>query len=247
MDLHKDSAVVLRRLDYSETSQILVVFTRGHGKQRLIAKGIKRSTKTRVAVAIDLLESGEVVWSRREGGEASLGTLTDWRQVDAFTALRRDLSRLYTGQYTAEIVSLLTEDGDAHPALFDRLTETLTALGKAGSTIASVVAFQIDLLREVGSLPDFDVCANCREPLAGRRAIHLAPSEGGFVCRDCEPAVVDKRRVSVEAMAGLTGGAWTDAGRLDAFEALDYHIRCLVGRATRLASFVMSSARAHRR
>ena len=35
MSLFKDAAVALRRFEYSETSQILVFFTRAHGKQRL--------------------------------------------------------------------------------------------------------------------------------------------------------------------------------------------------------------------
>ncbi len=33
----KDVAIVLRRLDYSETSQVLAMLTREHGQQRLIA------------------------------------------------------------------------------------------------------------------------------------------------------------------------------------------------------------------
>ena len=37
MPLIQDQAVVLRRLDYSETSQVLVLFTRDHGKVRAIA------------------------------------------------------------------------------------------------------------------------------------------------------------------------------------------------------------------
>ena len=55
MPLVKDEAIVLRRLDSSESSQVLVFFTREHGPQRLIAKGIKRGTKQRFATGIDLL------------------------------------------------------------------------------------------------------------------------------------------------------------------------------------------------
>ncbi len=61
MALISDRAIVLRRLDYSETSQILALFTREYGQVRVIAKGIKRSTRSRFAVGIDLLEVGQVV------------------------------------------------------------------------------------------------------------------------------------------------------------------------------------------
>ena len=47
-----DQAIVLGRLDYSETSQVHVLFAREHGKVRAIAKGIKRGTKKRFAAAV---------------------------------------------------------------------------------------------------------------------------------------------------------------------------------------------------
>ena len=90
MSLISDKAIVLRRLDYSETSQILALFTREHGQVRVIAKGIKRSTRSRFAVGIDLLELGHVVWSAREDRPQNLGILTEWKQVNAFVGLREN-------------------------------------------------------------------------------------------------------------------------------------------------------------
>ena len=58
-----DQAVVLMRYDYSETSQVLVLFSRDHGKMRVLATGIKRSTKARFATGADLLEAGHLVGS----------------------------------------------------------------------------------------------------------------------------------------------------------------------------------------
>ncbi len=121
MALISDRAIVLRRLDYSETSQILVLFTREHGQVRAIAKGIKRSTRSRFAVGIDLLDVGQVVGSARADRPQNLAILTEWKQVDAFVGLRERLERLHTAQYAAEITAELTTDQDPHPALFDHL------------------------------------------------------------------------------------------------------------------------------
>ena len=94
----KDEAITLRRLDYSETSQVLVFLTREHGCRRLIAKGIKRGTRQRFATGIDLLERGQIMFISKSQSDASLGTLTEWRQLDAYMGLRGDLRRLYSGQ-----------------------------------------------------------------------------------------------------------------------------------------------------
>ncbi len=121
MALISDRAIVLRRLDYSETSQILTLFTREHGQVRIIAKGIKRSTRSRFAVGIDLLELGHVVWSARADRPQNLAILTEWKQVNAFVGLRERLERLHAAQYAAEITTELTSDQDPHPTLFEHL------------------------------------------------------------------------------------------------------------------------------
>ena len=74
MPLIRDAAVVLGRIDYSESSQILVLFTREHGKVRAIAKGAKRSTKTRFAPGVDLLDIGTVIFSVRHERAEGLAT-----------------------------------------------------------------------------------------------------------------------------------------------------------------------------
>ena len=133
MSLISDKAIVLRRLDYSETSQILALFTREHGQVRVIAKGIKRSTRSRFAVGIDLLELGHVVWSAREDRPQNLGILTEWKQVNAFVGLRERLERLHAAQYAAEITTELTTDQDPHPTLFDHLKLFLEKLSAVSS------------------------------------------------------------------------------------------------------------------
>src|SRR5690606_15014015 len=107
----KDEAIVLRRLDFSENSQVLAFFTREHGLQRLIAKGIKRGTKKRFATGIDLLERGSVVYWRSAGSERGLSTLSEWRQQDLYLGLRSSLRHWYAAQYAAESTAGVLEEG----------------------------------------------------------------------------------------------------------------------------------------
>lgn len=195
-----DEAVVLGRLDYSETSQILVLFTREHGKVRAIAKGVKRSTKTRFAVGVDLLDIGRVMLSsRQERGEA-LATLTEWKQTRSLSGLREKLVRIHGGQYAGEITAHLTEDWDPHAELFDALTATLVGLAEAAEALPAVVGYQWTLLDQIGSLPRFDACVAC-----GRKSelTHFSSFEGGLVCRHCEPGRVEKWEVGAATVALL--------------------------------------------
>jgi DNA repair protein RecO (recombination protein O) len=131
MPIIRDEAVVLSRLDYSENSQILVLFTREHGKARSIAKGIRRGTKKRFVAGIDLLDVGSaVLGAKQERGEA-LASLSEWRQTESLSGLRERLDRLHAALYAAELTSRLTEDWDPHPRLFDFLLKTLRDLAAA--------------------------------------------------------------------------------------------------------------------
>ena len=76
MVLIADTGAVLRRLDCSKTSQVTMLFMPGHGKVRAIAKCNKCLTKARFAVGIDLLETGDMVFTMCQARPA---VLTEWK------------------------------------------------------------------------------------------------------------------------------------------------------------------------
>jgi DNA repair protein RecO (recombination protein O) len=249
MAIQKDEAVVLRRLDYSETSQVLAFFGRQCGQVRLIAKGIKRGTKKAFATGIDLLEIGTLVFLRPEG-RSGLGTLTEWRQTEPLLGLRADVRRLYAGQYAAEITSALTEEADPHPELFDAMVALLRGLAEAAAPpldkgepgaadpLPSLVRFQMQLLTSVGLVPVFDGCAACQRQRPLRDLEYFSAGQGGMVCRDCEPAIVEKRRVAPGVAADLARGDVLADSAAAAFDVLNYAISYAMGRPPKLAAYV---------
>ena len=228
----RDSAVVLRRLDYSETSQIIVFFTREHGKIRAIGKGLKRSTKTRFAVGLDLLDMGTLVASSRQERGGTLATVIEWKQTRSLSGLRDQLSRINGAQYAGEITGSLTEDWDPHPDLFEALVAVLAELATASAPLAAVVRYQSTLLRSVGSWPRFDSCVLC-----GRRTdlTHFSSFEGGMVCRHCEPGQIEKREVARPTLRELQRGGLSES-ITGPFDLLNYHIAHLMGREPLLAA-----------
>jgi DNA repair protein RecO (recombination protein O) len=240
--LIKDDAIVLRRLDFSETSQVLAIFTRAHGQQRVIAKGIKRSTKQKASVGIDLLELASVVIFQRAGHEDRMGTITEWQQQDTFPHLRRDLTLWHAAQYAAETVAQLTEVNDPHPELFDDLAGFLKTLGERDG-IAALCNFLWSLLIQIGLRPELERCVACgnewESTASASRSVvlYFSSREGGVICRDCEPGIVEKFRSDADVMRALVEGqvsARPVAAR--AFNLLDYHLTQIVGRQLRLSA-----------
>ena len=98
--LVSDRCICLRKTEYSETSQILMLISREFGIIRVMAKGAHRRTKagaSRFDGGIDLLDTGHAVFSGDTSRELAL--LTDWKLQDGHLALRNSLRALYLALY----------------------------------------------------------------------------------------------------------------------------------------------------
>lgn len=195
MALAHDRCICLRKTEYSETSQILVLFGREHGVLRVIAKGAHRRTKAGAGKfdgGIDLLDLGHAVFSAST--ERDLGTLTEWSLEEGNLAIRKNLRAMYLGLYAVELVGSLIEEHDPHPELFDRLASLL-----AGLTTPKVeevfLAFQLDLLQEAGYLPELNACVECGNAAVDRA--YFSPARGGILCRNCESSARDRNELDV--------------------------------------------------
>jgi DNA repair protein RecO (recombination protein O) len=231
MPAQNDDAVVLGLTEFSETSQIVSLFGARHGRLRLIAKGARRSTRQRFAPGLDLLERGEVSFLPARG-DAQLGTLTEWVQHDAFAGLRRDLLRLTAGLYAVELVAALTEEADPHPELFAALVHLLGHLASDAPAAPQIPRFQSELLRAIGYAPNLDECVACHRPVRRGSPAYFSAAAGGLLCRDCEPAHVEKRRVP----ATLVGTTPATGDSRAWFELLDYHLTHTAGRRFQTAA-----------
>lgn len=223
-------AIILRLWEYSETSQIASLMTPDYGRVRLLAKGIRRGTKTRFAPGLDLLELGEVRFQLPRG-DSELGTLTDWQQQQAFPRIRGELLRLYAGLYAAELSSVLTEELDPHPRLFAALVDLLSALNSetSGAMGAAIVRFQAELLRAIGYTPSLQRCTDCGRDRRPNARAWFSATTGGLLCMSCH--VNHQERVSVPAE--LLDTPREAAKPILWFRLLDYYLMHVAGRPIR--------------
>ena len=257
MPLSSDRCLCLRKVEYSETSQILTLFGRRHGLMRVIAKGAHRTTKagaSKFGGGIDLLDVGDAVFTLDL--EKQLGNLTEWKLLEGHLELRRSLRGMYLAQYAAELVSFLIEEHDPHPELYDRLEQTVTTLATPRVEEA-FLAFELDLLRETGYLAELAACVSCHSTLSDREPAFFSANRGGVVCRNCEGVTPDRFQVDprllrmVQTILRLprTNGSAERLPRLTRVQTdpinrlFAQHIEHTLQRRLRLAQFVLHSGR----
>lgn len=210
MTADKTRALVLRAIPFGETSAIVTLLTRDHGKVRGLAKGAWRP-KSSFDAALDLLSVCQVLVLRRSA--SSLDLLTE-----AFLEQRFRVgdcqAAVAAGLYLAELLDAVTVDADPQPALFDLASTTVGLLSQprpgtnqdpannwpknTGAIAALLVHTELGVLRELGQQPALHRCAECATPLEGSR-IAFGMLAGGGLCPRCRRG--QRPVVSVSAAA----------------------------------------------
>ncbi len=196
----KASALVIRVIEFSETSSVVTLFTREFGKVHALAKGSRRP-KGPFESALDLLSLCRIVFLAKSSD--ALDLLTEAKLERRFRAASRSLSRLYAGYYVAELLHELTHDRDPHPELFDFACDTLLALGTGQQNVAALtMRFEATALRVLGHLPELDQCVECGKQVSGDGRVAFGMIAGGVLCAACRPG--KKQVVSLSGAARNT-------------------------------------------
>ena len=211
MSSEKATAIVLRTIDFSETSLVVTLFTREFGKIGALAKGARR-LKNPFESALDVLTLCRIVFLHKSS--EALDLVTEAKLLRRFRPTGRNLAGLYAGYYVAELLGELTDENDPHPELFDLADETLEALAAGETVPRRLVRFELGALRFLGHMPSLDQCAECGTPveLAGR--IAFGAIHGGVLCKECRTGKSQVAVVSAGALrtmaqlADLDGQAW---------------------------------------
>src|SRR6478736_5628443 len=207
MASEKTRAIVLKLVEFSETSLVLTLFTEDFGKVGALAKGARRP-KGPFEGAIDLLAFIRIVFLRKSSD--SLDLLTEAKLERRFRSAQRDLARLYAGYYVAELLTELTERGDPHPALFQAAERTLLDLDTGAPLLETIVRFELTALHEVGHLPSLASCVVCGRPVEAKGRVAFGMTAGGVLCDDCRPGrrgVVSVTSAVIDALRDLGGTA----------------------------------------
>jgi DNA repair protein RecO (recombination protein O) len=172
-------AIVLRRMQYGETDNILTLYSRERGRFSAIAKGARKAT-SRLSGASEVLNYSKFAL-------ASARTLQIVRQAEiiaSFAALRENLARLATGLYIADLLSAFVDDDDPNPELFDLLENSLHLVADVQSPALAARFFEVKLLGLAGYAPALLEClyCGCRLIPARRVTTALSASQGGVLC-----------------------------------------------------------------
>ncbi len=186
-----EPAYVLHRYDWSESSLILEVFTRHHGRIALVAKGAKRPSSSLRPILLPM-QPLHIAF----GGDAEIRTLKSAEWQGGHVMPTGDA--LLSGYYLNELLLALLARDDPHPALFDIYAAVVRIIASEHGEVlqAALRTYELLLLREVGLLPQLDAQTMTLAALDASSLYTLVP-EGGL------------RQAGSGDRAALTGAQWS--------------------------------------
>ncbi|WP_109473525.1 DNA repair protein RecO [Ornithinimicrobium cavernae] len=206
MPLYRDAAIVLRTHKLGEADRIVTLLSRGRGKVRAVAKGVRR-TRSKFGAR---LEPGMVVDLQCYEGR-NLDTVTQAESLASYgEAISRDYEAWTAANAMLETCDRLTEEGEPAVQQFVLLAGALSSL--AGATHEAGLVLDSYLLRSMaiaGWAASFHDCARCGAE-GPHRAFDVA--SGGAVCPVCRPpGCAAPAPQTLELMASLLTGDWAVA------------------------------------
>lgn len=153
-EIIRTDAVVLRSMDYGETSRINTLFTLDWGKMAVIAKGA-RSSRSRFGSTLDPMAHIQAIIYVKPSRE--LQTITDASHVRAYPEIRENFDRIEIGLKALELCNALLPDGQENRELFSLLVEILSTLNEPNDRLRNLSPFfQLRLASILGFSPSFE-------------------------------------------------------------------------------------------
>ena len=151
METERAEGIVLRVQPVTESSLLVLWFTREFGKLKTLAKGARRP-KSPMRGRLDLFYEDEIAFLRSRRSDLHL--LNECFLENPHPALRASVPVLTAASHVCELVDALTVVEDAHPDLFSLLAEMLTSL-ETTVTPALLIWFELQAFAITGWKPVF--------------------------------------------------------------------------------------------
>ncbi|OGU66459.1 MAG: DNA repair protein RecO [Ignavibacteria bacterium RIFCSPLOWO2_02_FULL_55_14] len=200
----KDEAVVLRGLKYGDTSKIVTLYTRDHGRVTVLAKG----ARARNAKYGSALEPGSrilAVYYSKETRE--IQTLSQADVIEPFRVVASSLPSLAAALQMLEVVYDISFSGHPHREVHDLLVDGLRTLDKVSEGLPQVlIGFRLHVASSLGFAPSLYGCIRCGSPIEPEDGtmVRFHIPRGGPMCKRCFGEIREQRGQTAAE------GFWTD-------------------------------------
>ena len=224
--IHKTEAIVLKSIDFRETSRITTFFTHQYGKVKGVLKGIRKDPK-KFGSNVDRFSINDIVYYQYRNSDLHLISHCDLKAF--FFPIRQDLKRTMAASYILELVNAIMPTEEANRAVYELMMNYLNELQSAKDISKLVHIFQIKTLTLAGFRPHLDSCLLCKEKIHSQARFSL--SKGGLLCIKCQIQDLTATPISggsVASIIHIEKSPWEGCLRLGLSESIKRELKYIL-------------------
>lgn len=173
----KDQGICLRRWEWSESSQIVLILSPDYGLLRGVAKGALRPG-SKFSGGIDILTKGR--FSAVIKPDRDLQTLTEWEMCQIWRKPREIFKINKDATLVIDLLSRLLIEGEPATELFENTITYLDNLEKGNSRLHALMIWLLSLCKISGFEPTFHLDVKSREKfIPSGKIVAFSPTLGG--------------------------------------------------------------------
>ncbi|GBD86779.1 DNA repair protein RecO [bacterium BMS3Abin03] len=181
-EIVKAEAIVLTKINYSDTSNIASLYTDEFGKISVIIKG-GRNPKSKFGMIVDPLNYINIIIYKKETREVQLLSGADL--ISHFPNIKEDLNSMKYAYAIIELVKNLTPESEPHKLIFKGLTRILSLLDQSREKPEILFGrFILFFLKEIGYEIQLNKCSICNKTGLKNKSLGYN-YERGLLCDDC--------------------------------------------------------------
>lgn len=181
-EIVKTKGIILKRIDFSDSSRIASLYTEKLGKLSCIIKGA-RSPKSKSGKIADILNLLTVVIYNKEGREVQI--ISEIDLINHFPKIKADLEASSYAFSISEIIDQLIPEHEPNHKIFLATEKILNLINEnVDQAQFFFTKYLLFIIKEIGYEFEFESCSQCSKNLGESDKVGFN-YELGFLCGDC--------------------------------------------------------------
>ena len=194
MKIEKVTGIVLSDTNYSESSKILNVLTKEHGKIGIISKGCRNLKSSLRSVSSKLTYGYFNIYYKKEG----LSVLISVDIINDFSNIKQDLFKIGYATFLSDLTNQVLKETSSNE-IFDLFINGLIKINDDFDPMIITNIIELKYLNYLGVMPILDCCSVCG---SNKKIVTISSFAGGYLCVNCykNEYIVDEKTVKLLRM-----------------------------------------------
>lgn len=208
----RTEGIVLREIRYKDSSKILSIYTKEHGKISAMARGAYRP-KSGIVASTQLFSYSE--YEMYAGKQFYY--INQAHILESFYSIRENMERLSYGYYMLELLDKSIEIDQKSNSLFSLLKKGLEIISELEEDFLKfIVAYEIKFISFLGYRPVLHKCVLCGGELTSNSRFSIV--NGGLICSSCFKGDYSAQKIDAEIYRTINHFLYTKLEEVEKIE-----------------------------